>query len=135
MLDEYDSAIGRHVCVVPAARHVRPHRDHHSAVADDYDILMGKARNQFVENGPDPISHMLIGLAAGWNPGPRPRMVVTFGLEDDSYGCRRTLRFPVRAALRESLIGQFNSSAMIAPVSRARMYGLVMTIRGFRSIK
>jgi hypothetical protein len=39
MLDEHDAAVRRYVCVLPAAGHIRPHRNHYAAVADDHDVI------------------------------------------------------------------------------------------------
>src|SRR5262249_15276520 len=102
MLDQHDSAVRRHVRVFPTAGHVRPHRDHYAAVAYHYHVVIDETCDQFIENRSDPVPHVFVGFTARRDPGPRPRMIIAFGLENRFIRLAGELAgFPLMQALAD----------------------------------
>src|SRR5580704_10689175 len=72
MLDHDDTAVRRHVRIFPFAGDVRPHRSHHAAMTDDYDLVVGIFFRNRIEHRRDALEHILMALAVGRAPHPRP---------------------------------------------------------------
>ena len=84
MFDQHDPAVWRHVSIFPTASHIRPHCDHGAAVAQHDHVVIDETCGQFIENRSDPIPDMFVRFTARRDPGPRPRMIIAFGLKIDS---------------------------------------------------
>src|ERR1035437_6014836 len=70
MLDHNDTAVWWHVSIFPFAGHVRPHRSHHAAMTDDYDLVFGILPGYAVESRSDAPEHVFMTLAARRAPPP-----------------------------------------------------------------
>jgi len=76
VLDEDNAAILRHVRSIPASGEVRPHREHHAAVADDNQFIIGITTTGFLDRYDDALAHIFVALTVLRAPEPSALRVV-----------------------------------------------------------